>query len=83
LPASAEDRSQSTCSGLRSFVADQDAEFQLRHLHPVFVVSSNELLKKLSRYGYPTEAKSYHTVKKAIRGLTAQLAQEADLTSKV
>ena len=49
----------------------------------MFVVSSNELLKKLSRYGYPTEAKSYHTVKKAIRGLTAQLAQEADLTSKV
>jgi sulfate permease, SulP family len=58
------------------------AEFQRRHLHPVFVVSSNELLKKLSRYGYPTQGKHYHTVKKAIRGLSAQLAQEADFPSK-
>ena len=54
------------------------AEFQRRGLHPVFVVSSSELLKKLARYGFTTEGKAYHTVKKAIRGLSAQLAPGAD-----
>ncbi len=55
---------------------DLQAEFQRRQLFPVFVVSADELLAKLSRYGFTPHGKPYRTVKKAIRALSAQLAQQ-------